>query len=275
MKILVKIGGAQLEDATARNELATSIAVAAKAGHEIVVVHGGGNQIRTLTGALGIEDRYHEGLRITDAATADAVLMVLGGQVNRVLVQSLEAAGVQATGLSGADGSTFSARKFTPEGADLGYVGEIDTVNPGLVNTLLSNGYVPVLATVAPAAPSEAANDHFYNINADQAAAPLARAFGCDVLLFLTDVPGVLGPEGERISHLDANDCSKLQELDVIKGGMIPKVRAALHASKHNPNATIKIASAAGTNAVLDALETRTGTIFHASTLSEGSTTGG
>ncbi len=273
MKILAKIGGAQLENKDARQALACSIAAATKAGHQVIIVHGGGNQIRSLTAALGIEDSYHEGLRITDAATADAVLMVLGGQVNRVLVASLEHEGVKAVGLTGADGGSFSARKFTPEGTDLGYVGEVDCVKPNLINTVLKSGYAPVIATVAPRAKnSEGGDDHFYNINADQAAAPLARALDCEALLFLTDVTGVQGPNGERISHLDTGDCQKLEDLGTIKGGMIPKVRAALYASKHNPEAMIKIASAKGSNAILEALDTKTGTIFHASeSMTEGS----
>ena len=121
MRILVKIGGAQLEETEPRAQLCKAIAAARRQGHEIVVVHGGGNQIRQLGGELGLQDRYHEGLRITDARTADVVLMVLGGQVNRTLVAALQRAGVPASGICGADGSSFAARKLTKPGVDLGF----------------------------------------------------------------------------------------------------------------------------------------------------------
>ena len=119
-RVLVKVGGAQLEDAASRAGLARAVYTARDAGHEIILVHGGGNQIRALTDRLGIEDRYHDGLRVTDAATAEAVLMVLGGQVNRWLVHALEKSKVKAIGLTGADGGTFTAQAHRPGGVDLG-----------------------------------------------------------------------------------------------------------------------------------------------------------
>ena len=125
MKLLIKIGGAQLADQAGRQALATSIRTALADGHQVILVHGGGDQIRALTKRLAIEDRYHDGLRITDAATAEAVLMVLGGQVNRQLVADLCAHGVPAVGITGADGNTFSAQPLKRAGADLGYVGAV------------------------------------------------------------------------------------------------------------------------------------------------------
>jgi acetylglutamate kinase len=165
-------------------------------------------------------------------------------------------------GLCGADGSTFSAAPEARE-AGLGYVGSVARVDPKLVLTLLAEGYVPVLSTVAPLAADVAgARDRFYNVNADLAAGPLSRALGAGALLFLTDVPGVLDARGVRISELSPVDCSSLRAEGVIRGGMIPKVEAALAASASNPEAIVKIAPAAGEDAVRKALEPEVGTRF-------------
>jgi acetylglutamate kinase len=303
-RLLVKLGGAQLEEPAARATIARSLAAARAAGHELVVVHGGGNQIRALSRQLGLEDRYHEGLRITDAATADVVLMVLGGLVNRALVADLHSAGLPAVGLSGADGALFGARKLEAAGVDLGYVGEVERVDPRVALTLLASGYTPVVATVAPlaatvaplaatvapvaasgaslaasgasldasaaqpsahatgAAQGAGARDHFYNINADMAAGPLARALACDAVLFLTDVAGVLDASKQRLALLSPSDCAALRASGVVSGGMLPKVQSALAALAAHPTALVKIAPAAGPNAVLDALTAAVGTRF-------------
>jgi acetylglutamate kinase len=263
MRLLVKVGGAQLEERSARAALCASVKRACEAGHEIVLVHGGGNQIRELVGKLGLEERYHQGLRVTDAATADVVLMVLAGLVNKELVFALETAGVRACGLSGADGSTFLARKNKEHAIDLGYVGVVARTDTRLVELLIDEGILPVIATAAPLLSGEEdARDHFYNINADLAAGPLARALDVDALLFLTDVPGVLDADRQRIATLTAAQCGALRASGVVHGGMIPKVEAALAASKANPEALVKIAPAAGEDAVLRALSTHVGTRF-------------
>ncbi len=263
MRILVKVGGAQLEQPEARAELCRAVASARAAGHELILVHGGGNQIRDLVRKLGLQEVYHEGLRITDAATASVVLMVLAGLVNKELVHALEQAGVRACGLSGADGATFLARKRREERVDLGYVGEVGRTNVRLVDILLRDGFLPVLATAAPLQPGEEApSDRFYNVNADMAAGPLARAVRADALVFLTDVPGVLDEARALQSHLSPDDCARLRLAGVIHGGMIPKVDAALLALRENPGALIKIAPAAGADAVLRALRPEVGTRF-------------
>jgi acetylglutamate kinase len=273
VRILVKIGGAQLEESAPRQALCQAVARACQAGHELIVVHGGGNQIRALGKALGIEDRYHEGLRITDARTAEVVLMVLGGLVNRTLVNSLQRALVPAVGISGADGASFSAKKLEKPGVDLGFVGTIDTVRPELVQTLLAARQVPVIATVAPGADSPD-GEPFFNLNADHAAGPLCRAFGCDALLFLTDVDGVFDAERRRLARLTPADCERLVRTGVAKGGMLPKLEAALQALRDNPRALVKIAPAGAPDAVLDALRDDAGTRFldpgHASELHHG-----
>lgn len=261
MRILVKIGGAQLEEAGPRAALCKAIGRAHAEGHELVVVHGGGNQIRQLGKALGIQEQYHDGLRITDARTAEVVLMVLAGLVNKTLVRSLQRCGVPAVGLSGADGNSFTARKLEKAGVDLGHVGAIDQVHPQLVQMLLSTGQVPVVATVAPGTTS-AEGEPFFNLNADHAAGPLCRAFGCEAVLFLTDVPGVLDAQGQRHDRLTPADCERLVQSGVAKGGMIPKLDAALMALRDNPRALVKIAPANAPDAVLGALRSGVGTQF-------------
>ena len=261
MRILVKIGGAQLEDAGPRQALCDSLAAARRAGHELIVVHGGGNQIRTVCKSMGIADRYHAGLRITDARTAEVVLMVLGGLVNRTLVAALQHAGVPAAGLCGADGGSFTAEKLEVPGVDLGFVGAVDNVRPELVQTLLRSGHVPVIATVAPRA-AAADGEPFLNLNADHAAGPLCRAFGCDALLFLTDVPGVLDARGELIAELTPAACEQLVRDGTATGGMLPKLDAALRALRDNPLALVKIAPGGAPDAVLHALRPDTGTSF-------------
>jgi len=261
VRILVKIGGAQLEEAGARATLCQALAKARADGHELVVVHGGGNQIRQLTRALQLPESYHDGLRVTDAKTAEAVLMVLGGLVNRTLVHSLQRAGVPAVGLCGADGGTFSARKLEHATVDLGFVGTVDQVRPQLVQSLLASGHVPVLATTAPGTHADD-GEPFFNLNADHAAGPLCRAFGCDALLFLTDVPAVLDAQKQRLPVLTPADCERLVQSGVATGGMLPKLDAALLALRDNPRALVKIAPGSAQDAVLAALRPSVGTTF-------------
>ncbi len=262
MRILVKIGGAQLEETGPRSQLCQAIAAARKKGHEVVVVHGGGNQIRQLGKDLNIEERYHEGLRVTDARTAEVVLMVLGGQVNRTLVAALQRAGVQSVGICGADGGSFSVRPLVKPGVDLGFVGQVDIVRPQLVHTLLQGDFVPVIATVAPGVHGDASQP-FFNINADHAAAPLCKAFSCDAMIFLTDVDGVRGKDGTVLHDLTPQDCDELVKTGVATGGMIPKLDAALLALRENPDALVKIAPAGQPDALLAALREDVGTTFH------------
>ena len=233
MRLVVKIGGAQLEQREARASFARDVRAALSAGHEIAVIHGGGNQTRTLCGALGLPERYHEGLRRTDALTADVVLQVLAGLVNKQLVSDLNAAGVLAAGLCGADGGSFGARPVRAE-VDLGYVGAVAAVDPDLAQTLLASGFTPVIATCAPKARGEEGPDgHFYNINADLAAGPLSAALEADAILFLTDVEGVRGEDGRVLSRLDARQARELRGRNVIAGGMIPKVGSCVHAVRN------------------------------------------
>jgi acetylglutamate kinase len=268
VRILVKIGGAQLEQPGARQQLCAAIHEAKQQGHEVIVVHGGGNQIRSVGQALGQQDRYHEGLRITDRETADTVLMVLGGLVNRNLVQSLAECDVPAVGITGADGGTFTAKPLLRSGVDLGYVGSVDHIDGTLVESLLSNGFIPVIATVAPGNSRQdsghepSGNRPFFNINADHAAGPLCRALGCDALLFLTDVDGVFDAQGRLMPLITDNDCERLISTGVATGGMQPKLESAQQAAQKNPHAIVKIAPANAADCVLAALRDGSGSRF-------------
>ncbi|MBK7643403.1 MAG: acetylglutamate kinase [Planctomycetes bacterium] len=265
MKLLVKIGGAQLEQPAARAELARALGRARAAGHELVVVHGGGNQIRDLVRRLGLPEQYHQGLRVTDAQTAEVVLAVLSGSVNKALVAALGAQGLDAVGLCGADGGSFGAQALQLPGVELGYVGRVHTVDRRLVDTLLAGGFVPVIATTAALARGcDGPDAHFYNINADMAAGPLGAALRCDAILFLTDVPAVLDAHKQRLPLLSPAECARLRESGVIAGGMLPKVEAALEALASHPGALVKIAPAAGPDCVLRALDAAVGTLFQA-----------
>jgi len=227
----------------------------------LVIVHGGGEQLKQLCARVGLEEVRHEGLRITCAETSELALGVLGGIVNRKLVQALESDAVPAVGLCGADGASYAVRKHKPDGVDLGYVGEIVSVDPRLVETLLTAGYVPVLASVAPLARmTEGDAKHIYNVNADAAAGELAVPFKASALLFMTDVPAVLDSAGNALSEIDAQLAKELKSDGTLKGGMLPKVRAAFTALNGDPEMLVKIVPSDGADAIMQALETSVGT---------------
>jgi len=260
MRVLVKVGGAQLENEEGLSDFVASVARARDAGHELVLVHGGGNQIRALARRLGLAESYHAGLRVTDSDTAEVVLMVLGA-LNKRVVHALESAGVRAVGITGADGSTFHARKERRFDRDLGYVGAVVDVDPRLCESLLASGFLPVVATPAPlAADDDAPRDRFYNVNADLAAAPVAAALGARAVVFLTDVTAVLDADERPIVRLSARRSAELAASGAIRGGMLPKIEAAFAALASNPDAYVVIAPAHGPNAVLRALEGDAGT---------------
>jgi acetylglutamate kinase len=262
VRILVKIGGRPLESVEGRRDFAASVAAARQAGHEILLVHGGGKQLDELGARLGIEERRHRGLRICDEETAELALMVLGGQMNRRLVLSLQRAGIQAIGLSGADGDAFQARPHQPEGQDLGYVGEVAQVNADLLCSLMASGLVPVLATVAPLEENSEGSDAeaFYNINADQAAGPIAAELACDTLLFLSDIPGVMRPDGKVLKKITPFTVVAMEAEGSISAGMLPKLRAACEAGMARGEMLVKIAAASGADSILAALEEGAGT---------------
>ncbi|HOK45000.1 MAG TPA: acetylglutamate kinase [Bryobacteraceae bacterium] len=221
MRLLVKIGGTLLDAEASRRRLAAELAPASS-GAELVVVHGGGKQMTRFLAERGIESRFVNGLRVTTPETLDAVLKVLAGSVNQELVAALIAAGARAVGLSGVDASITEAETMAPE---LGAVGRVVRSNAGLLTLLTSNGYVPVVACVAGDR-----EGRIFNVNADQMASACAVAFQADRLIFLTDVNGVLGTNGELLPVLTASGGEQLIRTGVATGGMQAKLNAAIEA---------------------------------------------
>ena len=228
MKVVIKIGGAALENKTILHHCARAIADLSTDGHGIAVVHGGGSALTRTLKLLGKTSEFVDGLRITDAATRDVALMVLAGMVNKQLVAALCAAGQPAVGLSGGDGMAFRARKKSARECDLGYVGEICFAESRWIKAIWQEGGIPVLSSVALGSDGE-----YYNVNADQMAAACAIACQADALIFLTDVPGVRAADGSVIRWLVLKEVEELIRLSVIQGGMLPKIEACGHALHH------------------------------------------
>lgn len=218
MKVrVVKIGGRPLGDAAWLAEFA---AMAARSATPLVVVHGGGPEVDSISVRLGVPVERRGGLRITTPEGLEVATMVLGGLLNKRLVDALRMAGVDALGLSGVDGALVTAQVVA--GGALGRVGEVVNVRAELIHGLLGLGLLPVISPISRDAAGGA-----LNVNADDAAVAIAAALGATELLFLTDVPAVRGPVGE-LSSLSAGEAEHLLEAGVIRDGMAVKVRAAL-----------------------------------------------
>jgi len=219
--IVVKYGGAPMEVAPLARSLADDIALLQSAGINVVIVHGGGPQLTGVATKLGLETRFVDGLRVTDTETLDVATMVLAGKLNTDVVATLAAGGVPAVGISGVDGGLVIARRSD---RDLGFVGEVERVNPVVVLALLEHGFVPVVASIAVDGSGQT-----YNVNADVVAAELAIGLGAEKLVFLSDVPGVMGPAGDLLSELSVSGANELLAIGgVIDGGMIPKLESAV-----------------------------------------------
>lgn len=226
--IVVKYGGNAMISDELRETVINDIILMKCVGIQPVVVHGGGPNISSFLERLGEESKFIDGLRYTDETTIDVVQMVLAGKVNKDLVALLERAGGKAIGLCGMDGSLLKAKKL--EGTvDLGYVGEVTSVNTDIIKMALSSGYIPVIGSVALGE-----NDNnLYNINADTCAAKIASALKAEKLILLTDVPGVsMNPKdpSTHLSVLRLHQVPKLYAEKVITGGMIPKIDCCVEA---------------------------------------------
>jgi acetylglutamate kinase len=227
VKIVVKIGGAALEDRSTLHKCSRALVELARDGHHVAVVHGGGNALTRMLKRMGKESDFVNGLRVTDGETRDIALMVLAGIVNKRLVAAIVAAGLPAIGICGGDGATFRAHKKQLPDCDLGFVGEICSVEPRWLEAIWSEGGIPVIASFALGLDGE-----YYNINADQMASACAVACHADSLIFLTDVEGVKNADGEVIPWLNTKEVAVLVAASVIGGGMLPKLEAcsqALH----------------------------------------------
>ena len=222
--IVVKYGGAAMDRAGLASSFAEDISLLQSAGIVPVIVHGGGPQVTQVSEQMGIETTFVDGIRVTDAATLDVATMVLAGKLNTDVVASLVAGGVPAVGLSGVDGGLLLARRQVAP--DLGFVGEVVHVNVAVLDTLTQRRFVPVVASIAVDETGQA-----YNVNADVVAGELAAAMGAEKLVFINDVPGLIGPSGDLLSELSAGQCQDLlARRDVVDGGMIPKLESAVRA---------------------------------------------
>jgi len=226
-RTVIKLGGSILADASLRQRLIAQIGELKRAGEDLVLVHGGGKQIAALLSKLGIESRFHDGLRITDKAARDVAQMVFAGQVGKDLVAELARIEIPAASIAGGDGMSFLAEKMNAEdGTDLGYVGRIVKTDDRLVAALLAAGVMPVVACLALGA-----NDYeYYNVNGDQMAASVAAGCKADTLVFVTDIGGVLDADGKQIAESDRARIRELLASGVASGGMRPKLRACLEA---------------------------------------------
>lgn len=226
MRVVVKIGGAALDNKELARRCARAVVELADGDHhQVAVVHGGGAELTRTLHQLGKETSFINGLRVTDSETRDVALMVLAGKVNKVLVAEIAALGKPAIGLCGADGLTFRARKKKTNGCDLGYVGEICSADPRWIDAIWKAGGIPVISSVALGTDGQ-----YYNVNADQTAAACAVACKAHALIFLTDVEGVKGADGTVIRWLQMNQIESLVKTSVVRGGMLPKLEACQEA---------------------------------------------
>jgi acetylglutamate kinase len=227
VKIVVKIGGAALDNSDLLQKCARAVADLARDGHRVAVVHGGAAALTRTLAQVGKKSEFLHGLRVTDPETRDYAVMVLAGQINKLLVAALSRVGQAAIGLCGGDGMTFRARKKKMNGYDLGFVGEIVSVDPRWLEAIWANSAVPVISSIAIGPEGE-----YYNINADQMASACASACHANALIFLTDVPGVKGADGDVIRWLQMRQIPGLVSAAVIAGGMLPKLEACTEALK-------------------------------------------
>jgi acetylglutamate kinase len=221
--VVIKYGGAAMTDPVLREEFARDVVLLKYVGMNPVIVHGGGPSITSYMERLGMEVRFVEGLRVSDAQTVEVAKMVLVGKENKDIVLRINRAGQPAVGLCGDDGLLFTVRKRElASGADLGFVGDIERVDVDVLRHIAED-YIPVVASVGADVEGQS-----YNINADTAAGAVAEALGAYKILFLTDVEGWLAEEGELISFAHPNDVR--ERLRTVSGGMRPKLEACLHA---------------------------------------------
>ena len=223
--VVVKYGGSAMADPDLAALFAQDIVLMRSVGMRPVVVHGGGPQIGKFMARLGKKPEFHEGLRVTDADTLDIARMVLVGRVNRDIVSAVNVHDPLAVGLSGEDAGLLNASARSPE---LGFVGDVVSVNPQIIERLLAEELIPVVATIGSDTEGQA-----YNVNADTAAAAIAAALGAEKLVYLTDVPGLLADVADPtslVSQVTVDELDALMAAGSLTGGMIPKIRSCVRA---------------------------------------------
>lgn len=226
-KVVVKYGGSAMVDEKLQESVIKDVALLKLVGMKPIIVHGGGKEISKWIDKVGMETKFIQGLRVTDAPTMEVAEMVLN-KVNKNLVAKLEKLGVKAAGISGKDGGTLHVEKKLAKGEDIGFVGNVTAVNTNLIDTLIDDDFIPVIAPIG-------LDDEFntYNINADDAACAIAKAIGAEKLAFLTDIEGVCKDVNDKstlISILTLKSAKKLVSDGIVGGGMIPKINNCVNA---------------------------------------------
>jgi acetylglutamate kinase len=224
--VVIKFGGNAAEDAHIRRMFASDVVLMRYVGIQPVVVHGGGPQITRYMKRLSKEVEFVGGHRVTDAETMEIAKMVLVGKVNKEIVSLINRHGTLAMGLSGDDGNLITAcKRLAEDGTDLGWVGDVTSINGLIIKELLSYDLIPVIASVGTDI-----DGNSYNINADTVAGEVAMAVGASKIIYMTDVKGILDPAGELISRVDAAGCALMLKSGEVSKGMIPKVASCLKA---------------------------------------------
>jgi acetylglutamate kinase len=236
--VVVKYGGNAMTDATLKQSFARDVVLLKLVGLKPVVVHGGGPQIEQLLARVGKKGEFVQGMRVTDAETMDIVEMVLAGQVNKEIVELINMAGGRAVGLTGQDGGLIRARRLRirskerpDDEIDIGQVGEIEALDPGIIETLTASGFIPVIAPIGSGTEGET-----YNINADVVAGKVAEVLKAEKLVLLTNTPGVLDKSGKLLTGLTPARIDELFADGTISGGMLPKISSALEAARSGVN---------------------------------------
>jgi len=233
--VVIKYGGNAMVDEELKSGFARDVVLMKLVGINPIVVHGGGPQIGRLLEKLGKESRFVDGMRVTDSETMDVVEMVLGGLVNKEIVNLITHHGGRAVGLTGKDGDLIRARKLTikrhtpeldaPEIIDIGHVGEVESIDTGIVDMLIGGDFIPVIAPIG------VGNDgHSYNINADLVAGHLAEVLKAEKLILLTNTPGLLDKQGKLLTGLRVRDVQRLIGDGTVQGGMLPKIGCVMSA---------------------------------------------
>ena len=232
--IVVKYGGNAMTDLKLQQQFAHDVVMLKLVGLDPVVVHGGGPQIEQRLKQLGIQSEFIQGMRVTDAATMDVVEMVLGGTVNKDIVTLINQAGGKAVGLTGQDGAFIRAKKLMMpnpekpgETIDLGMVGDIESIDPSVIDTLEAGGFIPVVAPIGVGSDGQS-----YNINADVVAGKLAEILKAEKLVLLTNTPGVLDKAGNLLTNITPRDIDAMLADGTLSGGMLPKIASALDAAR-------------------------------------------
>nr|WP_156826691.1 acetylglutamate kinase [Kushneria aurantia] len=261
--VVIKYGGNAMTEDNLIHSFARDVVLLKEVGLNPVVVHGGGPQIGQLLKRLNIESRFVDGMRVTDAETMDVVEMVLGGLVNKSIVNLINGVGGKAIGLTGKDNAQIRARQLTvqrhtaemtaPEIIDIGHVGEVESISTDLIEMLSEADYIPVIAPIGVDA-----EGHSYNINADLVAGRIAEALNAEKLMLLTNVAGLMNSEGDVMTGLSTAEVDRLIEEGVIYGGMLPKIRCALEAARNGVNSAV-IVDGRVEHAVLLEIFTRSG----------------